>query len=78
MFQAIYSYKATASNALSFTTKDIFTVVDTSLDKHWWLVQNGKGEVGYVPSNYLSKIEVCYTLCTIFLYLRFFVSVTKA
>ena len=57
MFRALYDFQATEGTSLSFEASDQFTVMDTS-DPYWWLVQNGYGQVGYVPANYLQHDEV--------------------
>ncbi|XP_013393365.1 NCK-interacting protein with SH3 domain-like [Lingula anatina] len=56
MFRALYDFEATVPHTLSFNRDDKFTVID---QKHpdWWLVQNGFGEVGYVPGTYVTKDE---------------------
>ena len=58
MYRAAYDFKATNENALDFKENDLFTVLDSTRDQYWWLVQNGKGQVGFVPANYLKKNEV--------------------
>ena len=57
MFRAVYDFETQENQALSFTKDDLFTVMDTS-DQYWWLVQNGFGEVGFVPANYLEQDSV--------------------
>ena len=59
MYRAQYDFECTEDQALSFSANDTFTVMDTS-DPYWWLVQNGYGQVGYVPENYLVKDDVSY------------------
>ena len=57
MYKALYSFEGQDSSALSFTENDCFTVLE-SKDQYWWLVQNGSGQVGYVPANYITKDTV--------------------
>lgn len=54
MFRALYDYKTDMKQYLSFQTGDQFTVLDSS-NKDWFLAQNGFGEIGYVPKNYVVK-----------------------
>ncbi len=63
MYRAVYDFQTQENQALSFTKDDLFTVMDTS-DQYWWLVQNGFGEVGFVPANYLEQDSVS-VLCRI-------------
>ncbi len=58
MYKALYDFESGEDQALTFNADDHFTVMDT-VDPYWWLVQNGFGQVGYVPANYLVKDEVC-------------------
>ena len=57
MYRALYAFENNADNVLSCKAGDKFTVLENS-DEHWWLAQNGKGELGYVPANYLTVDEV--------------------
>ena len=57
MYRATYSYEGHQEHTLDFIEGDQFTVMDTR-DQYWWLVQNGFGEIGYVPANYLEADEV--------------------
>ncbi|KAH3717720.1 NCK-interacting protein with SH3 domain-like [Dreissena polymorpha] len=54
MYRALYDYKTDVKKYLSFQTGDQFTVLDTS-QQDWYLAQNGFGEVGYIPKNYVVK-----------------------
>ena len=53
--RAIYNYKATESNQLSFLRGDVFRVVDSSGD--WWLVTNTGGQVASVPRNFVQMAD---------------------
>ena len=57
MYRALYPFENDDSNVLCCKAGDKFTVLDSS-DANWWLAQNGKGQVGYVPANYLAIDEV--------------------
>ena len=61
MYRATYSYEGHQEHTLDFIEGDQFTVMDTR-DQYWWLVQNGFGEIGYVPANYLEADEVRYMI----------------
>ena len=58
MYRALYAYKSELPKYLSFEAGDRFTLVDTSVSDQWYLAQNGFGGVGYVPFNYIKRIEV--------------------
>ena len=55
---AKYAYGAKRSDELSFQKKELLVVVDKKDDKGWWLAENGAGERGLVPSNYLLALPV--------------------
>lgn len=85
MLKALYNFKATFAKTLSFQENDIFILhqVNTK-QRNWWQVVNSVGQVGYVPSNYVTTIQVKHTLVVkshyIFIYvvttlLNFIVSV---
>ena len=57
MYRAVYEYKSTLARYLSFQVGDEFTVLENA-NKDWFLAQNGFGEIGYVPKNYMAKEEV--------------------
>ena len=61
MFRALYDYKTDMKQYLSFVTGDQFTVLDSS-QKDWYFAQNGFGEIGYIPKNYVVKDQVCLTV----------------
>ena len=61
MYRALYRFNSTDDQALSFEAGDQFTVMDTT-DNNWWLVQNGFGQVGYAPTNYITSDDVSITL----------------
>jgi hypothetical protein len=59
MLKALYNFKATFAKTLSFQENDIFILhqVNTK-QRNWWQVVNSVGQVGYVPSNYVTTIQV--------------------
>ncbi|XP_050409446.1 NCK-interacting protein with SH3 domain [Patella vulgata] len=62
MYRALYGYKSSLSDYLSFDASDRFTLLDaenqkSDQQKEWLLAQNGIGELGYVPYNYIEKLD---------------------
>jgi len=57
MYRALYNFVANTRNTLSFDVDDRFTVINKKTGD-WWMVQDGLGRVGYVPSNYLTPDDV--------------------
>lgn len=59
MLRSLYDFKATYAKTLGFRENDYF-ILYQALTKHknWWEVINEKGEIGYVPSNYVEKVNV--------------------
>ena len=57
MYRAIYEYKSALPDYLSFCAGDQFTVIDRA-NKDWYRVQNGRGQIGYVPCTYVGKVQV--------------------
>ena len=37
-------------------TGEEYVVLDDSQD-HWWEVRNSRGEVGFIPSNYVKELD---------------------
>lgn len=59
MLQALYDFKATLAKTLSFNEKDFFILYPANKkQRQWWQVVNRKAQVGYIPSNYVNKIQV--------------------
>ncbi|KAF5304952.1 hypothetical protein FQA39_LY09426 [Lamprigera yunnana] len=59
MLCSLYDFKATYAKALSFKSNEYFILHQTiTKHKNWWEVINEKGEMGYVPSNYVQTITV--------------------
>ena len=53
---AMYPFDAIESGDLSLIKGEKYYVIDDSQD-HWWQVENTKAEVGFIPSNYVKKVE---------------------
>lgn len=52
---AIYNYKRSNADELSFTKGETLEIISQD-DDHWWVAKKGDFS-GYVPSNYLQIIE---------------------
>ncbi|XP_022709356.1 cytoplasmic protein NCK1-like isoform X2 [Varroa jacobsoni] len=50
---AKYDYAAQGSQELDLRKGDKLLLIDDS--KHWWKVQNARGQAGFVPSNYVKR-----------------------
>ena len=50
---AKYDYAAQGSQELDLRKNERYLLLDDS--KHWWRVQNNRGQSGYVPSNYVKR-----------------------
>jgi len=57
MYRAQFAFTSRDEGVLPCAVGDQFTVLDSSHDQ-WWLVQNGSGQVGYVPANYIVADDV--------------------
>ncbi|KAK3580163.1 hypothetical protein CHS0354_030278 [Potamilus streckersoni] len=60
MYRALYSYNTDMQGYLTFKAGDQFTVLDMKFND-WMLVQNGYGEIGYVPKNYVTQDEASHS-----------------
>jgi hypothetical protein len=59
MLKALYDFKATFAKTLSFQESDMFILHQANTkQRNWWQVVNSNGQVGYVPSNYVTTIQV--------------------
>jgi hypothetical protein len=57
MYKAKFEFTSKEPKALNFQPGDQFTVMEF-VDKHWCLAQNGYGQVGFIPNDYIEKDEV--------------------
>ena len=62
MYRALYGHKTDLHDYLSFSAGDHFTVI-RSANKDWFQVQNGLGEIGYIPQTYVKEIQVRVLQC---------------
>lgn len=61
MLKALYDFEATLSKTLSFTEGEFFFLQQTnSKQRNWWHVVNRKGQMGFVPSNYVVAVKVTH------------------
>ncbi|XP_058802067.1 NCK-interacting protein with SH3 domain isoform X2 [Phymastichus coffea] len=59
MLKALYDFSATFAKTLSFEENDHFVLYQShTKQRNWWQVVNNKGQVGYIPSNYVTTIKV--------------------
>ncbi|XP_012282420.1 NCK-interacting protein with SH3 domain [Orussus abietinus] len=59
MLKALYDFKATFAKTLSFREHDYFILYQTNTkQRNWWQVVNSNGQVGYIPSNYVTTVKV--------------------
>ncbi|OWR43561.1 NCK-interacting SH3 domain-containing protein [Danaus plexippus plexippus] len=59
MLTALYDFEATLAKTLSFTEGDFFYLQQSNTkQRNWWHVVNRKGQVGFVPSNYVASVKV--------------------
>ncbi|XP_057335726.1 NCK-interacting protein with SH3 domain [Microplitis mediator] len=59
MLKALYDFKATFAKTLSFRENDHFILHQTNTkQRNWWQVVNNTGQLGYIPSNYVTTVKV--------------------
>ncbi|XP_017793381.1 PREDICTED: NCK-interacting protein with SH3 domain [Habropoda laboriosa] len=59
VLKALYDFKATFSKTLSFQEGDYFILYQTNTkQRNWWQVVNRDGQIGYIPSNYVTTVKV--------------------
>ncbi|KOB75852.1 Transcription initiation factor TFIID subunit 5, partial [Operophtera brumata] len=59
MLKALFDFEATLAKTLSFTEGELFYLQQTNTkQRNWWHVVNRKGQVGFVPSNYVVAVKV--------------------
>ncbi|XP_050299277.1 tyrosine-protein kinase Btk29A isoform X2 [Anthonomus grandis grandis] len=54
---ALYNYKAVEAEDLSLEKNMEYEVIDDS-QEHWWKVRDSKGNIGFIPSNYVKEKEL--------------------
>jgi len=64
MYRAKFAFNGSEAGVLPCAVGDQFIVLDSS-NGQWWLVQNGQGQVGYVPATYLVADDVRQTVKTL-------------
>ncbi|KAJ8915086.1 hypothetical protein NQ315_014341 [Exocentrus adspersus] len=59
MLHSLYDFKATYAKTLSFKNNEYFLLHQTNTKhKNWWEVINERGQMGYIPSNYVETVTV--------------------
>ncbi|XP_028173438.1 NCK-interacting protein with SH3 domain isoform X5 [Ostrinia furnacalis] len=59
MLKALYDFEATLTKTLSFSEGEFFFLQQNNAkQRNWWHVVNRKGQVGFVPSNYVASVKV--------------------
>ncbi|CAO1398742.1 unnamed protein product [Diamesa tonsa] len=59
MLKALYEFQAVYPKTISFEENEFFILHQTSArQRNWWQVVNERGNIGFVPSNYVQKIKV--------------------
>lgn len=59
MLKALYDFNATFAKTMSFLENEHFVLYQShTKQRNWWQVVNSKGQVGYIPSNYVTTIKV--------------------
>ena len=58
MLRSLYAYKGSHARTLSFTPGDKFLEVGPSKDSNWVHVISERGNIGYVPKNYVAETQV--------------------
>ena len=56
MYRALYDYNSTSNGYLTFVKGDEFTLIGEK-QGDWLLAQNGFGDIGYIPANYIQRDE---------------------
>ena len=58
MFKALYAFNKTHPTSLSFNAQDVFIgLPGAGADKNWYYVLDTRGFKGFVPRNYVQKVE---------------------
>lgn len=65
MLKALYDFQAVYPKTISFDEGEYFILYQTSArQRNWWQVVSMKGNIGFVPSNYVMKIKVSIYKCS--------------
>lgn len=65
MLKALYDFQAVYPKTISFDEGEYFILYQTSArQRNWWQVVSMKGNIGFVPSNYVMKIKVSKSQCS--------------
>lgn len=60
MLKTLYEFQAVYPKTISFDEGEYFILHQTSTkQRNWWQVISIKGSIGFVPSNYVTKVQVC-------------------
>ena len=57
LFVAMYDYASRADEDLGFKKGELLYITDTSADDWWFAKAKHSGEVGYIPSNYVTESD---------------------
>lgn len=59
ILKALYDFEATLAKTLSFSEGEYFYLQHShTKQRNWWYVVNRKGQLGFVPSNYVASVKV--------------------
>ncbi|ERL86629.1 hypothetical protein D910_04036 [Dendroctonus ponderosae] len=59
MLHSLYEFKASYAKTISFKANEFFILQQTNTKhKNWWEVINERGDIGYIPSNYVETVSV--------------------
>lgn len=59
MLKAMYNFDATLQKTLSFRDGDHFILHQSNTkQRNWWQVIDSTGQIGFVPSNYVTNVKV--------------------
>lgn len=61
MLKAMYDFQANYPKTISFDEGEHFILHQTSVrQRNWWQVISMKGNIGFVPSNYVTSLKVSF------------------
>lgn len=59
MLKALYDFQANYPKTMSFNEGEHFILHQSNVrQRNWWQVISMKGNIGFVPSNYVTKLKV--------------------